>query len=55
MIKVFIEYDISSGYWQYYYYDKERYKSSTAGFETHLIAREHAWDVLGFDIDINYK
>ena len=29
--------------------------TTTDGFENHLLAREHAWDVLGADIKIKYK
>lgn len=52
---VFIEYDMGSGHWKYYYYDSKNFRSTTDGFENHILAREHATDVLGVDIEIKYK
>jgi len=52
---VFIDYDGGSKHWKYYYYDSENFRITIDGFKNHLIAREHAWDVLGIDIEILYK
>lgn len=55
MNKVYIDYDMSCGHWQYYYYDSDNYKVTTAGFENHILAKEHAKDLLGINIEILHK
>jgi hypothetical protein len=55
MKTVYVEYDMSSKHWQYYYYDDKNFKTSTAGFENHIRAKHHAIDVLGIDIEFIYK
>ena len=54
-MNVFLDYDGDNGWWKYYYYDSKNFRTTTEGFKNHLIAREHAWDVLGIDIEILYK
>jgi len=55
MIVVYIDYDIGSGHWEYYYYDSKNYITKTSGFETHILAKEHAIDVLKNSIQFLYK
>ena len=55
MIKIYVDYDISCGHWEYYYYDSNNYRTTTSGFENHIIAKEHATDIIGIDIEFLYK
>jgi hypothetical protein len=50
-MKIYIDYDMANRCWSYYYYDTQGYKTTTSGFDNHLLAKEHAVDIHGIDIE----
>ena len=52
---VYVDYSISDKNWYYYYFDKDGYRFTTQGFDTHIIASNHAQTMLRKEIIIKYK
>jgi hypothetical protein len=52
---VYVEYKGESYSWSYYYYDSKNFKTTTEGFKTHIVAEQHARELLGNDIELVYK
>ena len=46
-MKVFLEYDGEKRYWKYYYYYSENYKITVEEFKNHILALDHAKNILG--------
>jgi len=52
---VFIDYNMDCGYWEYYYYDNEKFRLTTSGFKTHILAKAHAESNLKKELKFHYK
>ena len=55
MTKVFVIYNPSERYWEYYYYDYQKYRSTVQGFEDHIVAEGHAQEKFNGLAKILYK
>ena len=40
-MNVFIDYNTDEGFWEYYFYDSENYKTIVQGFSNHIKAEIH--------------
>lgn len=55
MLKVYVDHNGEDGHWFYYYYDSGNFKITAEGFETHILAKEHAINNINQSIEFLYK